>query len=809
MKYNPKEFEENWQKKWLDSKIYAAEDFADKEKYYVLVEFPYPSGPGMHIGHSRNYSMMDSVARLRRMMGYNVLYPMGWDAFGLPTENYAIKVKKSPREVTDTNVANFRRQLKSLGLSFDWDREIDTTDPKYYKWTQWIFLKLYEKGLAEKVEMPINWCPQCHVGCANEEVIDGKHERCGGEVEKRMKSQWVLKITEYADRLVDELDLVDYPKSVVASQRNWIGRKEGIEIDFEVVGSDIVLPCFTTTPVNWGATFLVIAPEHPLTAEITADEQQGAVSAYVSKAAKKSSLERMAGVKHKTGVFTGSYVTNHINGDKLPVWVADFVLADFGTGIVQGCPAHDERDYDFATKFKLPIVRVVEGINGETDKGETAEVDPIKTGGGEMRPMVNSDFLNGIPFDEAMVKTMDYFVEKGWGRKTVTYSLNDWIFSRQRYWGEPVPMVHCEKCGTVPVPEDQLPVVLPEVEAYEPTDDGESPLAAMTDWVNTTCPNCDGPAKRETDTMPNWAGSSWYFLRYIDPHNDKMLADPKKLEYWMPIDIYEGGAEHTTLHVLYSRFWHKFLNDIGVVPGKEPYGARRTHGVVLAEDGKKMSKSVGNVINPDEMIEEFGADTARAYLLFMGPYEGDNSWNAKTVQGVARFLRRYFVMLTENAEKPSKETDPKVEMAINKLAVKVRDDILGFKFNTSIAGMMEFLKGNSKAPLTRDQVEKLAIIIAPIAPHLAEEVWKILGNEFSVHSQSWPEVDESKLVEETVEIAIQINGKVRDRVEIAVDASETDVRNIVLSMDKIVQELGGKEPKKFVYVPGRIISIVK
>lgn len=807
MNYEPNKFEKKWQDKWVEDKLYKAVDFDDKPKYYALVEFPYPSGDGLHIGHSRNYSMMDAIARLRRMMGYNVLYPMGWDAFGLPAELYALKNKKHPRETTDSNSANFKRQMISLGLSFDWDREVDTTDPKYYRWTQWIFTKLFEKGLANKVSRPISWCPSCNVGCANEEVVDGKHERCETVVDKKDVTQWELKITDYADRLADELDLVDYPNSVVASQRNWIGRKNWIDIKYKVEGSDEEVIVSTTRPdTNFGATFVVVAPEHSMLEKINhliPKENVKEVQEYIAQALKKTDLERQIEGKDKTGVFTGVYVVNSINGSRMPIYITDFVLMNVGTGAVVGVPGHDMRDFEFAKKFDLPVIRVVVGSDG--DKSEITEKSQVQE---EEGIMINSGFLDGMNIHDATEKMMDHMEKEGMGERTVRYKLKDWGFSRQTYWGEPIPIVHCDKCGPVAVPEDQLPLELPIIDRSEISSKENSPLAKLEDWVNTECPNCNGPAKREVDVMPNWAGSSWYFLRYCDPMNTEKLGDMSKLKYWMPIDIYDGGSEHTTLHLLYSRFWHKFLNDIGAAPGKEPYAARRVHGFVLGEDGRKMSKSLGNVLNPDDVIVKYGSDATRAYLMFMGPYSADNSWNTRAVQGVARFLDKYFRLVTEGWDNTVEEVDGDVEVGINKLTKKVQEDLLDFKFNTSIAAMMEFVNTYVKSEFTKDQLERLMKIIAPVAPHLAEEAWAITGHEYSVHKQEYPNIDESMLQEDVVEIGIQINGKVRGRVSIAVDADEEIARKAVEEDADVQAHLDGKNIKKFVYVPGRIINIV-
>ncbi|MBD3328895.1 leucine--tRNA ligase [Candidatus Dojkabacteria bacterium] len=859
MPYEPTRFEKQWQEKWFEkfdkdaeSKLYHGRDFDQRPKKYVLVEFPYPSGAGMHIGHARNYSMMDTYARLHRMLGYNVMYPMGWDAFGLPTENFAIKHKRKPQEVTQENTDNFERQLKKLGLSFDWDRKIDTTDPDYYKWTQWIFLQLYKKGLAYKDEMPINWCPKCKTGCANEEVIDGNHERCGEPVTRKKLKQWMLKITEYADRLADELDLVDYPDSVVASQRNWIGRKEWIDIVYPIVrpeiqpeiqsdsknsgGAEAVksasgsvneetemkqlenleITVSTTRPdTNFGATFVVIAPEHPIVEKLmkymppkSADQAKD----YIKKTAEKTEKERLEEGRKKTGVFTGLFCKNPLTQKAMPIYLADFVMMTVGTGAVVGVPGHDMRDFEFAQEFDLPVIRVVVGDNG--DKSEIAKADQVFEGEGRM---MNSDFLDGLKTDEAISKIMDYIEKEGWGKRTIRYHLRDWIFSRQHYWGEPIPIIFCDKCGEVPVPEEDLPVVLPEVDSYEPTDTGESPLANISDWVNVKCPKCGGSAQRETDTMPNWAGSSWYFLRYCDPDNDKCLADKKLLDYWMPVDIYDGGAEHTTLHLLYSRFWHKFLNDIGVVPGKEPYAKRRVHGIVLGEGGVKMSKSLGNVINPDDLVNEYGADTARCYLMFMGPYDGTCEWNTRTVKGVRRFLEKFYRIIEAAVEKimkgkdqnsDSSQGDRKLIVAIAKLSDTIIDDVKGLKFNTAIAALMKFFNEFGDSDFDKTEVEILLKLIAPFAPHLAEELWEKLGNEYSIHSADWPEFKGIDTSEDEVEIPVQINGKVRGTVVAAIKATEDEVRALAEKDENIAKYLQGADVKKVIFVPGKMISFV-
>ena len=806
MEYNPKNFEQKWQEKWFSSLFYEGKDFEDKQKYYLLVEFPYPSGDSMHMGHTRNYCMMDSVARLRRMMGQNVIFPMGWDAFGLPTENYAIKVKRPPQEITKENIDTFRKQLKSLGLTFDWSREINTTDPEYYKWTQWIFLKLYEKGLAYKTEMPINWCPKCKMGCANEEVVDGKHERCDTKVERRNISQWVLKITEYADRLDKDLDLTDYWDSVKVRQRNWIGKKTWYDIEYEIEGTDEKIKVSTTRPdTQFGATFVVVAPEHPVVEKLKKymDEKiVKEVEKYQEESRNRSELDRISENKEKTGVNTGLLCKNSITGRSMPIYLADFVLTTVGTGMVVGVPAHDMRDFEFANKYNIPVIRVIEGPN--LDRSEINSLENVYE---EEGTVFNSGFLDGISSEDARVKVGEYLKEKGIGDVVERYHLRDWIFSRQHYWGEPIPIVHCDKCGQVTVPEEQLPVELPVVESYEPTDTGESPLANITQWVETECPKCGGKAKRETDTMPNWAGSSWYFLRYIDPNNSDKLADMDKLKYWMPVDHYEGGAEHVTLHLLYSRFWHKFLYDIGVVPTLEPYQKRTIHGFVLGEGGVKMSKSLGNVINPDDLIEKYGVDVTRAYMMFMGPYEGDVTWNTETINGVKRFVSKYYEFILSAWER-SGESAEKEQKAIAKLANRIKNNILEFKFNTAIAAMMEFYNEFHTAILSKEDLERLIIISAPILPHLAEEIWSQTEHEYSIHMQDWPEIDEKLLQEDEIEIPVQINGKVRGKIFVLNDQTEEEVKKKVLSDKAFEGYLKDQELKKFIYVPNRIINIV-
>ncbi len=798
MKYNPQDFEKKWQDKWFSSGLYEAKDFDEKPKKYVLVEFPYPSGDGVHMGHTRNWVMLDAYARFFRMNGYNVMYPMGWDAFGLPAENYAIKTKRNPKDIIKENTDIFRRQLKSLGISFDWSREIDTTDPEYYKWTQWIFLKLYEHGLAYQAEAKVNWCPKCKVVCANEEVIDGKHERCDSTVEFRDMLQWYLKITAYADKLADDLDLVDFPDSVVSAPRNWIGRSYGAEVIFKTENKEVDIKVFTTRPDTlFGCTYMVVSPEYSELDKLVTEEQKEEVDSYVEKASKKSELDRMSDEKEKTGVFTGSYAINPVNNEEIPIWIGDYVLASYGTGAIMAVPGHDQRDWDFAKKYGLSIVEVIKG--GDVSKEAYEDVDS--------GVLVNSGFLDGLNVDDAIEKINQYLEKNNLGETKVNYHLRDWLFSRQRYWGEPFPIIHCDECGIVPVPEKELPVELPEVDDYAPTGTGESPLANIKDWVNVECPKCGKDARRETDTMPNWAGSSWYFLRYCDPNNNECFADQEKLNYWMPVDIYDGGSEHITLHLLYSRFWHKFLYDIGLVPTKEPYAKRRMHGVVLGEGGVKMSKSLGNVVTPDDMVNNYSADVARTYVMFMGPFENTCEWNDEAVQGVNRFLKRFFEMVIDRFESVQKEEDHDVEIGLNNLIKKLTNDIPELKFNTSVASFMEFVNNYKMYNFTLEQLKKILILLAPFAPHMAEELWGRIAQPYSVHQQEWPNYDEDMLIEDTLEIPVQVNGKVRGRINIPNNASNDDVKQLVLN-DKVLSNYIDGEVKDFIYIPGKIINVV-
>ena len=799
--YNHKVVEKKWQKVWDDNKAFAATDDYSKPKYYALVEFPYPSGQGLHVGHPRPYTALDIVARKRRMQGYNVLYPMGWDAFGLPTENYAIKNKIHPKIVTENNVKRFKEQLHSLGYSFDWDREINTTDPSYYKWTQWIFLKLFKAGLAYKKEMPINWCTSCKVGLANEEVVNGVCERCGAPVVRKVKSEWMLKITDYAEKLIEGLDHVDYIERVKVSQKNWIGKSQGAEVDFSIKGKEDKLRVYTTRcDTLFGVTYMVVSPEHPIIDKYK-DELKNwdTIAAYRDEASKKSDFERAELAKEKTGVqIEGLTAINPVNGKEIPIWISDYVLMSYGTGAIMAVPAHDERDWEFAKKFNLPLIQVVAKNGEEVDINAAAFTD-VATG-----VLINSDFLNGLEVKDAKAKMIAFLEEKKIGTAKTNYKLRDWVFSRQRYWGEPIPIVHCDKCGYIPIDESELPLMLPEVESYMPTDNGESPLAAMTDWVNTTCPCCGGPAKRETDTMPQWAGSSWYFLRYTDPHNDEALASKEALKYWMPVDWYNGGMEHTTLHLLYSRFWHKFLYDQGVVPCPEPYQKRTSHGMILGENGEKMSKSRGNVVNPDDIVREYGADTLRTYEMFIGAFDLSASWSEDGVKGCRRFLERIWKLqdIMTNEEGYSSDLETKMHQTIK----KVSSDYENLKYNTAIAAMMALLNDfTKKGSITKGEYKTLLILLNPVAPHITEELWQIIGGSGYVYEQTWPEYEEAKTVENTVEIAVQINGKTKGTLAIGRDDAKEDV--IAKAKESIADKLTGNIVKE-IYVPGRIVNII-
>ena len=800
MKYDHKQVEKKWQDIWDEKQCFHAENDSDKEKFYALVEFPYPSGQGLHVGHPRSYTALDIVARKKRMQGYNVLYPMGWDAFGLPTENFAIKNHVHPAEVTKKNIARFKSQLKSLGLSFDWSREINTTDPSYYKWTQWIFLQLFKKGLAYKKEMSVNWCTSCKCVLANEEVVNGVCERCGSEVVHKTKSQWMLAITKYAQRLIDDLDDVDYIERVKIQQKNWIGRSTGAEVDFKTTEGD-TLTVYTTRPDTlFGATYMVISPEHPMI-EQWGDKLANIadVRAYREEAARKSDFERTELNKDKTGVkLAGVAAINPVNGKEIPIFVSDYVLMGYGTGAIMAVPAHDDRDWEFAKKFGCEIIEVVSG--GE-DVQKAAFTAKDETG-----ILVNSDFLNGKTVKDAIPAMIEWLGEKGIGRAKVQYKLRDWVFSRQRYWGEPIPIVKCDKCGYVPLPEDQLPLELPNVHTYEPTDNGESPLAHMTDWVNTTCPCCGGPAKRETDTMPQWAGSSWYFLRYMDPHNDKALASKEALEYWSPVDWYNGGMEHTTLHLLYSRFWHKFLYDIGVVPTREPYAKRTSHGMILGENGEKMSKSRGNVVNPDEIVDTYGADTMRLYEMFIGDFEKAAPWSPKSIKGCRRFLERVWSLAekVQDGDEYSKEHEALMHRTIK----KVGEDADNLKANTAIAALMTMLNEFYDKGVNRAEYKTFLALLNPFAPHITEELWQQLGETGLLSVAPWPAYDEAKTVESTVEMAVQVNGKLKGTIKLAADADKQAAIDAALAEEKVQHAIEGKQIVKQIVVPGKIVNLV-
>ncbi len=798
--YDPASIEKKWQAKWEESGAFSAEGSHDKPKYYCLIEFPYPSGAGLHVGHPRSNTALDIIARKRRMEGYNVLYPIGWDAFGLPTENYAIKNKVHPRAVTNDNINRFRSQLKRLGFSFDYTREVNTTDPNYFKWTQWIFLQLLKHGLAYKAEMPVNWCLSCKCGLANEEVVDGVCERCGSEVVRRVKKQWMLGITKYAQKLLDGLDTVDFIEKVKLQQRNWIGRSEGAEIDFAIAGRDEKIKVYTTRPDTiFGATYMVLSPEHPLL-ETLKDfiTNYDAVLDYKAQAAKKSDFERTEVAKDKTGVeLTGVRAVNPATGAEIPIWIADYVLITYGTGAIMAVPGHDTRDWDFAKKFNLPIVEVVAG-----GSVQEAAFDDIQDG-----VMVNSGFLNGMKVADAKKAIIDYIEQQKLGQRKVNFKLRDWVFSRQRYWGEPIPVVHCKACGVVPVPEKELPVLLPDVKNYEPTDNGESPLAAMTNWVNTTCPHCGGPAQRETDTMPQWAGSSWYFLRYTDPHNTSEMAGLDEMKYWLPIDWYNGGMEHTTLHLLYSRFWHLFLHDIGVVPSPEPYQKRTSHGMILGNNGEKMSKARGNVVNPDDIVDEFGADAFRLYEMFMGAFDQAIPWSTNGASGCRRFLDRVWRLQEMLTEGNGYSSDLKA--SFHATVKKVGEDYEKMKFNTAIAAMMSltndiYLKGQ----ITKGELRTLLLLLSPVAPHICEEMWEAQGFGVPLHHQPWPKYDEKEMVLSEVEIAIQINGKVRGRIMIPADLTREKAEETLPSHPEVKALVGDKTIRKIIFVPGRLLNIV-
>jgi leucyl-tRNA synthetase len=799
-KYNPQTIEKKWQNTWDNEQVFRTSDDRSKKKFYALVEFPYPSGEGLHVGHPRPYTAMDVVARKRRLEGYNVLFPMGWDAFGLPAENYAIQTKIHPSIVTEQNIARFKQQLQSLGFSFDWSRTVNTTDPHYFKWTQWIFLKLFEKGLAYKAEMPINWCPRCKIGLANEEVVDGACERCGNETEVRVKNQWMLKITAYAERLIEDLDLVDYIERVKIQQRNWIGRSEGADVTFKLKDTAEELVVFTTRPDTlFGATYMVISPEHPILAKLqdritNMDE----IEAYQREARKKTEFERAELNQDKTGVpVKGVTAINPVNNEEIPVWISDYVLMSYGTGAIMAVPGHDQRDWEFAKEFDLPIIEVVQG-------GDVTQEAYTDTQSGIM---VNSGFLNGLEVAEAQKKIIAWLQEKGLGTPKVNYKLRDWVFSRQRYWGEPIPLVHCKECGWVPVPEEELPVRLPQVANYEPTDTGESPLANIRHWVETSCPKCGGPAERETDTMPQWAGSSWYFLRYTDPHNDNELASRENLDYWLPVDWYNGGMEHTTLHLLYSRFWHKFLYDIGVVPGPEPYQKRTSHGMILGENNEKMSKSRGNVVNPDDVVNEYGADTLRMYEMFIGDFEKSVPWSTDGVRGCRRFLDRVWKLQPMLVRGTAYSSE--LETLMHQTIKKVSNDYEELKFNTAIAQLMTFVNEvYHLGRINEAEMKTFLILLNPVAPHITEEIWERLGFPGMLNEQSWPTYDEAKTIAQTIAIGVQVNGRVRGEITVNIDDPVEVARQKVMENENVRRMIEGKQIVKEIYVPGRIYNIV-
>lgn len=800
--YNHQAIEKKWQKYWLENKTFKTTEDPDKPKFYVLDMFPYPSGSGLHVGHPEGYTATDIVARMKRMQGYNVLHPMGWDAFGLPAEQYALDTGNDPAEFTQKNIQNFKRQIQSLGFSYDWDREINTTDPKYYKWTQWIFSKLYEKGLAYETEVMVNWCPALGTVLANEEVIDGKSERGGHPVYRRPMKQWVLKITEYADRLLEDLEELDWPESIKEMQRNWIGRSEGAEITFKVDGTDDTFTVFTTRPDTlFGATYCVLAPEHPLVKKITTPEQKQAVENYIKEVSRKSDLERTDLAKEKTGVFTGAYAINPANNEKLPIWIADYVLMTYGTGAIMAVPAHDERDWEFAKKFDLPIKEVVSGGNIE---------EGAFTGDGVH---INSGFLDGLNKEEAIAKMIEWLEENGYGKKKVSYKLRDWVFSRQRYWGEPIPIIHWEDGTKSLVPEDELPLELPKMKEIKPSGTGESPLANAKEWLEVIDPETGKKGRRETNTMPQWAGSSWYYLRYIDPHNDEMIADPEKLKYWLPVDLYIGGAEHAVLHLLYARFWHKFLYDIGVVPTKEPFQKLFNQGMILGENHEKMSKSKGNVVNPDEIVEIYGADTLRLYEMFMGPLEADKAWSTEGIEGARRFLDRIWRLFVDGngqiTDKIVDKTGGPLEKVYHQTVKKVTEDYEKLRFNTAISQMMVFVNEAYKQDeLPREYMEGFVKLLNPVCPHITEELWEMLGHDETIAYEPWPTYDESKLVDDEIEIVVQINGKIRDRIFVPADCDKEELEQRAMASEKVQKQLAGKTIRKVIVVPKRLVNIV-
>ena len=795
--FNHRAVEENWRKHWEEHPVNVND--GKKPKYYCLDMFPYPSGNGLHVGHWRGYVISDVWSRYKLMQGHYIIHPMGWDAFGLPAENYAIKMGVHPAKSTAENVANIKRQINDIAALYDWDMEVNTTDPKFYKWAQWIFVQMFKKGLAYEKEFPINWCPSCKTGLANEEVVNGCCERCGTPVTKKNLRQWMLKITAYADRLLNDLDKLDWPEKVKKMQTDWIGKSYGAEVDFKVENSDEKITVYTTRPDTLhGATFMVLAPEHALAAKLATDETRAAVEDYIFKSSMRSNVDRVQD-KEKTGVFTGSYAINPINGAKVPIWLSDYVLADYGTGAIMCVPAHDDRDFEFAKKFNIPIIQVIAKDGKEIENMTEAYTEASGT-------MINSGEWNGME-SAVLKKEAPLIIEKmGVGKKTVNYKLRDWVFSRQRYWGEPIPIVKCDKCGYVALPEDQLPLELPNVTSYEPTDNGESPLAHMTDWVNTTCPCCGGPAKRETDTMPQWAGSSWYFLRYMDPHNDKALASPEALKYWSPVDWYNGGMEHTTLHLLYSRFWHKFLYDIGVVPTKEPYAKRTSHGMILGENGEKMSKSRGNVVNPDEIVDTYGADTMRLYEMFIGDFEKAAPWSPKSIKGCRRFLERVWALADKVQDGDTYSEQHEVLM--NRTIKKVGEDADNLKANTAIAALMTMLNEFYDKGVNKAEYKTFLALLNPFAPHITEELWQQLGETGLLSVAPWPTYDEAKTVESTVELAVQVNGKLKCTIKLAVDADKQTAIDTALAEEKVQHAIEGKQIVKQIVVPGKIVNLV-
>lgn len=796
-KYNFKEIEEKWRKIWEENPVNPPDD--SKPKYYCLDMFPYPSGNGLHVGHWRGYVLSDVISRQKLMEGYELLHPMGWDAFGLPAENYAIKTGTHPSEATKKSISNIKRQVNDIAAIYDWDKEINTTDPEYYKWTQWIFIQMFKNGLAYEKEMPLNWCPNCKAVLANEEATNGVCDRCGATVTKKNLRQWMLRITKYADRLLNDLDKLDWPEKVKKMQSDWIGKSYGAEIDFPVDGTDKSIKVYTTRPDTlYGATFMVLSPEHPIVKDITTAEYKDAMDKYCYEASTKSNVSRMTD-KEKTGVFTGSYGINPLNGAKTPIWVSDYVLADYGTGAIMCVPAHDDRDFEFAKKFDLPIIQVISKDGKEVENLTEAYTEP--------GIMINSNEFNGMKSEDAKKKVPDYMEEKGFGKKTVNFKLRDWVFSRQRYWGEPIPLVHCDKCGWVPIPESELPLELPEIETFEPGENGESPLAKAYDWIETTCPCCGGKAQRETDTMPQWAGSSWYFLRYMDPHNDEALASKEALEYWSPVDWYNGGMEHTTLHLLYSRFWHKFLYDIGVVPTKEPYMKRTSHGMILGENNEKMSKSRGNVVNPDEVVEEFGADAFRTYEMFIGAFDQSTPWSQQGLKGCYKFLERVWNLQSIVNDEEGYSAD--LEKNINKAIKKVGEDFERMKFNTAIATMMSLVNDFSKkGSVTKGEYKTLITLLNPVAPHMTEELWLTYGNGELLSLQPWPKYDEGKTVDDEIEIVVQINGKIKDKLMIPAGLDKDGTQEAAMNTEKIKGLIEGKNVVKVIAVPGKLVNIV-